>query len=216
MRGVLITFEGVEGSGKSTQAERLYNWLQAKGVPSMLSREPGGTAIGEQVRDILLDPENRAMDGLTELFLYLASRNQHVREKVRPALDKGMVVILDRYLDSSTAYQGFGRGLGERPVSRLNKLAIAGLRPHLTVLVDVPVKVGQVRKESTRLDRLERERVEFHESVREGYLRIARRARGRFRILDGRRPAEELERAVQSLVKQLLSRKGILKCKSSA
>ena len=106
--------------------------------------------------------------------------------------------------------------MGERPVSRLNKLAIAGLRPHLTVLVDVPVKVGQVRKESTRLDRLERERVEFHESVREGYLRIARRARGRFRILDGRRPAEELERAVQSLVKQLLSRKGILKCKSSA
>lgn len=216
MRGVLITFEGVEGSGKSTQAERLHKWLQAQGVSSMLSREPGGTAIGEQVRDILLDPENRAMDGLTELFLYLASRNQHVREKVRPALDRGMVVILDRYLDSSTAYQGFGRGLGERPVSRLNKLAIAGLRPHLTVLVDVPVKVGQVRKESTRLDRLERERVEFHESVREGYLRIARRARGRFRILDGRRPAEELERAVQSLVKQLLSRKGILKCKSSA
>ena len=216
MRGVLITFEGVEGSGKSTQAERLYRWLQGQGVASILSREPGGTAIGEQVRDILLDPENRAMDGLTELFLYLASRNQHVREKVRPALDKGMVVVLDRYLDSSAAYQGFGRGLGERPVSRLNKLATAGLRPHLTVLVDVPVKVGQVRKESTLLDRLERERVEFHESVREGYLRIARRARGRFRILDGRRPAEELERAVQLLVKQLLSRKGILKCKSSA
>jgi dTMP kinase len=216
MRGVLITFEGVEGSGKSTQAERLHKWLSEQGVACILSREPGGTAIGEQVRDILLDPDNRAMDGLTELFLYLASRNQHVREKVRPALEKGMVVILDRYIDSSSAYQGFGRGLGARPVSRLNKLAIAGLRPHLTVLVDVPVKVGQDRKEATSLDRLERERVEFHESVREGYLRIARRARGRFRVLDGRRPAEELERAVQTLVKQLLSRKGILKCKSSA
>lgn len=216
MRGVLITFEGVEGSGKSTQAERLHKWLQGQGVESILSREPGGTAIGEKVRDILLDPENREMDGLTELFLYLASRNQHVREKIRPALDRGMVVILDRYLDSSAAYQGFGRRLGERPVARLNKLAIAGLRPALTVLVDLPVKVGQVRKEATDLDRLERERVEFHESVREGYLRIASRARGRFRILDGRRPADDLERAVQSLVKQLLSRKGILKCKSSA
>jgi dTMP kinase len=211
MRGVLITFEGVEGSGKSTQAERLHKWLSEQGVACILSREPGGTAIGEQVRDILLDPDNRAMDGLTELFLYLASRNQHVREKVRPALEKGMVVILDRYLDSSAAYQGFGRGLGERPVSRLNKLAIAGLRPHLTVLVDVPVKVGQDRKEATSLDRLERERVEFHERVRQGYLQVARRAPGRFKIVDGTLPADELERVVFSHVEELLKRKVILK-----
>ena len=211
MRGVLITFEGVEGSGKSTQAERLAKRLVGLGLPCLASREPGGTEIGEAVRSILLDPKHRAMHGLTELFLYLASRNQLVREKVLPVVAAGSVVVLDRYADSSVAYQGAGRELGEKLVARLNKLATAALKPDLTVLVDVPVGVGRGRKESDTLDRLERERVEFHERVREGYLQVARRAPGRFKVVDGMLPAGELEGLVFRHVEQLLKRKGILK-----
>ena len=177
----------------------------------MVSREPGGTRIGEAVRSILLNPQHKEMHGLTELLLYLASRNQHVREKVLPALEKGKVVILDRFGDSSLAYQGAGRELGEKLVSRLNKLATADLKPNLTVLVDVPVKVGQGRKASGVLDRLERERVEFHERVRQGYLQVARRAPGRFKIIDGTLPADELERLIFRHVEELLKRKAILK-----
>ena len=211
MRGVLITFEGVEGSGKSTQAERLAKRLAAIGVPFLVWREPGGTGIGEAIRCILLDPDNKKMHGLTELLLYLASRNQLVREKVMPALNDGKAVILDRFGDSSVAYQGYGRELGEKLVARLNKLATADLRPNLTVLVDVPVRVGQGRKASGLLDRLESEQVEFHERVREGYLRAARRAPGRIKIVDGTLPADDLERLVFCQVSELLRRKGILK-----
>ncbi len=211
MRGVLITFEGVEGSGKSTQAQRLAKRLAALDVPYLVSREPGGTEIGDAIRAILLDPQHNEMHGLTELFLYLASRNQLVREKLLPELATGKVVILDRFSDSSAAYQGVGRNLGGKLVARLNKLAAADLKPNLTVLVDVPVKVGQGRKGSGVLDRLERERVEFHERVRDGYLRLARRAPGRFKVVDGALPADELERLVFCHVEELLKRKGILK-----
>lgn len=211
MRGVLITFEGVEGSGKSTQADLLCRRLSGLGVEPMVSREPGGTGIGEAIRTILLDPANRAMDGRTELFLYLASRNQHVREKILPALQQGRVVLLDRFADSSVAYQGGGRELGERPVSRLNKLATAALKPDLTVLVDVPVKVGQERKRHTALDRLEREEVQFHERVRAGYLSLAKRAPGRCKIVDGTKPQADIETEVFRHVSELLKRKGILK-----
>ncbi len=210
-RGVLITFEGVEGSGKSTQAERLAERLAALEVPCVVSREPGGTGIGESIRGILLDPQHEEMHGLTELFLYLASRNQLVRQMVLPALNGGTVVILDRFADSSLAYQGAGRGLGEKLVGRLNKLATAGTRPDLTVLVDVPVGVGQARKQAGVLDRLEQEQVQFHERVREGYLRVARRAPGRFKVVDGTLAADELEPIVLCHVKELLKRKGILK-----
>ena len=210
-RGVLITFEGVEGSGKSTQAERLAKRLAALGIPCLASREPGGTKIGEGIRGILLNPHHNEMHGLTELFLYLAARNQLVRQDVLPALAAGRVVILDRFADSSTAYQGAGRELGEKLVARLNKLATADLKPNLTVLVDVPVEVGQGRKGSGVLDRLERERVEFHERVRQGYLRVARRASGRFRVVDGMLPPGELERLVFRHVEELLKRKVILK-----
>jgi len=209
-RGVLITFEGVEGSGKSTQALRLVNWLRSRSLAVAYSREPGGTEIGERIRTILLDPACRNMDAWTELFLYLASRSQHVRELVRPALAQGRVVVLDRYLDSSVAYQGAGRELGARVVARLNKPATAALKPQLTFLFDLPVAVGRDRKGDKALDRLEQERVQFHERVRAGYLQLARRAAGRFRILDGTRPADELEAAVRQHVRELLNRKGIL------
>ena len=211
MRGVLITFEGVEGSGKSTQAGRLAKRLAVIGVSCLVSREPGGTEIGEAIRGAVLNPHHNEMHCLAELFLFLAARTQLVREKVLPALAAGKVVILDRFGDSSLAYQGAGRELGEKLVSRLNKLATADLKPNLTLLVDVPVKVGQGRKASGVLDRLERERVEFHERVRQGYLQVARRAPGRFKIIDGTLPADELERLVFCDVDELLKRKVILK-----
>jgi dTMP kinase len=209
VRGVFITFEGVEGSGKSTQARRLARNLEQRGIGCILSREPGGTGIGESIRTVLLDPGNGLMDARTELFLYLASRNQHIREKVLPALREGKVVVLDRYAESSVAYQGGGRELGEGFVSRLNKLATAALKPDLTILVDVPVAIGRRRKRTTELDRLEQERVEFHERVRNSYLRLARRAPKRIRLLDGTKPEEELEAEVRDMVEELLLKKGI-------
>lgn len=209
--GLLITFEGVEGSGKSTQAKFLCEWLRGQGLDVVLSREPGGTAIGEAVRSILLDPANTAMHGLTELFLYLASRNQHVRERVLPELEAGRVVVLDRYADSSVAYQGGGRELGARLVARLNKLATAARRPDLTVLVDLPVSVGQDRKGTMALDRLERERVEFHQRVRDAYLQLGHRAPGRVKVVDGTKTADELASEIQGLVSELLKRKGRLR-----
>lgn len=208
MRGVLITFEGVEGSGKSTQARLLADNLKRMGFACEFSREPGGTEIGERIRDILLDPEHPTMDARTELFLYLASRNQHVREKVMHWLNSGRVVVLDRYAESSVAYQGAGRGLGEQTVSRLNKMATCGIRPDLVIVVDVPVSVGRERKGTTGLDRLESERVEFHERVRSSYLRMARRAPKRARVLDGTQSTDRLAALVLKTAQELLKRKG--------
>lgn len=210
MRGALLTFEGVEGSGKSTQAARLVSFLRGRGLPVLFAREPGGTEIGERIRTVLLDPAGAGMDGRTELFLYLASRSQLVREKLLPALRGREVVVLDRFAESSLAYQGAGRELGLRVVSRLNKLATAGLRPDLTILVDVPVEVGRRRKDGSRLDRLERERVEFHQRVRDGYLKLARRAPKRISIVDGTRPADELQLEVRRLADEVLKRRGII------
>ncbi|NPV13320.1 dTMP kinase [candidate division WOR-3 bacterium] len=208
VRGVLITFEGVEGSGKSTQAQLLAQYLKEKGREVVFSREPGGTEIGERIRNILLDPDCRQMDARTELFLYLASRNQHVREKILPALRAGKVVVLDRFADSSVAYQGFGRELGEKFVSRLNKLATIGLKPDITFLVDVPVVVGYQRKEKGKLDRMEQEEVKFHERVRNGYLRLARRAPGRIKVVAGEREPMEIQKEIRLLVDRMLERKG--------
>lgn len=187
------------------------DYLSHQGYKVTFSREPGGTEIGERVRDILLDPDCRRMDGLTELFLYLASRNQHVREKVLPALRAGQIVVLDRFADSSVAYQGCGRQLGSKLVQRLNKLATAALRPDLTILVDLPVVVGQARKRRFELDRLEREEMRFHERVRQGYLQLARRAPGRIKVVDGQLGADELSEAICLITIRMLQRKGWLK-----
>ena len=164
VRGALITFEGVEGSGKSTQARLLHDALRSSGVDSLLTREPGGTPIGERIRAILLDPACKEMHAKTELLLYLASRNQHVQEKLLPELRAGKVVISDRYSESSFAYQGGGRDLTFRQVSRLNKCATTGLVPDLTIVVDVPPEVGAERMKGVPRDRLESEHREFHRS----------------------------------------------------
>jgi dTMP kinase len=211
MRGALITFEGVEGSGKSTQAELLFDALRARGIECALTREPGGTPIGERIRDILLDPACAEMHARTELLLYLASRNQHVREKLLPALSQGKVVISDRYSESSYAYQGRARDLTMQRVSRLNKYATGGLIPDLTIVVDVPPEVGRERMKGETLDRLEAERQEFHCRVREAYLQLARRAPKRIRVLDGRRSQAELHNEVVNLVRRRLVQKGVIK-----
>jgi dTMP kinase len=201
----------VEGSGKTTQARLLVDHLRSRGMAVVFSREPGGTEVGERIREILLDPELKGMHRLTELFLYLASRNQHTREKILPALQKGEIVVVDRYADSSIAYQGYGRELGERFVSRLNRLATAGLKPDLTILVDVPVPTGQGRKAGEKPDRLEQELGEFHERVRAGYLKLARRAAGRWKVVAGEQPAEKVMMEIRSVVEDFLIRKGVLK-----
>lgn len=211
MRGVLITFEGVEGSGKTTQAQLLVDYLKAQGLKVVFSREPGGTEIGEHIRKILLDPNFQGMHGLTELFLYLASRNQHTREKIIPAIRRGEIVVLDRYADSSLAYQGYGRKLGANLVSRLNRLATAGLKPDLTILLDVAVTTGQERQFAKKSDRLEQEAIEFHERVRAGYLKIARRAAGRCKVVKGDQPAEQVMMEIRALVEGFLIRKGVMK-----
>ncbi|MEO0084671.1 MAG: dTMP kinase [candidate division WOR-3 bacterium] len=208
MRGVLIAFEGIEGSGKTTQAELLYNYLKEKSIPCLFSREPGGTPIGESIRAILLDPKNKQMHAKTELLLYLANRCQHTYEKIIPALRAGMVIIIDRFSDSSLAYQGKGRDLTFKVVSRLNKFATFGVKPDLVILLDVPVAVGLARTQNKELDRLEQETLKFHEKVRQGYWQLAKRAPKRIKIFDGTQPVEKIQSAINKLVVDFLEKKG--------
>mgnify|MGYP001082761402 CR=1 FL=1 len=202
MKGIFITFEGIEGSGKSTVAERIGERFRMAGHQTVMTREPGGTVVSEKIREILLDPEIENMHARAELLLYLASRAQLVEEVIRPGLDKGMVVLCDRFFDATTAYQGWARGLGEDTAHRLNSFAVQGVIPDLTLLLDLPVEEGfsrgPHRREKTgqaRRDRLELESGAFHRKVREGYLRIADREK-RVVVIDASRTLEEVEREI--------------------
>jgi len=195
-----VTFEGIEGCGKSTQAQRLAARL---GSHAVVTREPGGTAIGRAVRDVLLDPANRSMAPTTELLLYFADRAQHLAEVVRPALAQGRLVLSDRYVETSLAYQGYGRGLPQSAIRTLAELATGGLRPDVIVLFDVPVEVGLARvRQRGAQDRLEAERVEFHERVRAGYEELLAQEPERWLRVDGQGSAdavfERLWRALAS------------------
>lgn len=199
MKGRFVTFEGVEGSGKSTVAHAFHRALERAGRRSLLTREPGGTDLSEDIRHILLDPERCGINPESELLLYLASRAQLVREVIGPALDTGLDVVCDRFMDASVAYQGWARGLGEELVERLNAFAIGAAVPDVTYLLDLPVDAGFRRgpehREGAgvrRKDRLEREDRSFHERVREGYLRLARRESGRIVVIDAAQPFEEV------------------------
>lgn len=205
MIGVLITFEGIEGSGKSTQARLLADALRAHGHDVLAVREPGGSAIAEKIRALLLDPANTAMTPLAELLLYEAARAQLVAEIIRPALDRGAIVVCDRFYDSTTAYQGVGRGLRNVDFTTLNRLATGGLVPDLTLLLDVPVDTGLHRaKAGTAGDRIEREPVEFHARVRQGFQTIAAAESVRVRLLDGLRPREELAAEIARLAAEAI------------
>jgi len=202
LKGMFITFEGIEGSGKSTVTSRIADRFRAAGFTVLETREPGGNDISEDIRKILLDPDRAAMDGRTELLLYLASRAQLVAEVIEPALEDGKVVICDRFFDATTAYQGWARGLGEDTVQRLNSFAAGDVVPDLTLLLDLPVEEGFRRGPHRReksgtagRDRLELESAGFHERVREGYLRIAGREK-RMVVIDASRGLEEVEREI--------------------
>ncbi|MGX5357941.1 dTMP kinase [Kocuria sp. KH4] len=199
-RGVFVVFEGGDGAGKSTQARLLADALRAEGHDVVRTREPGGTALGERVRALLLDPAHGPVDARTEALLFAAARAAHVEQLIRPALAAGRIVVCDRYADSSAAYQGAGRGLGVDRVAELNAWATTGLVPDLTVLLDVPARTGRARREARdgdAGDRLELEPDAFHDANREAFLELAARAPERYLVLDATRPAEELAAAVR-------------------
>lgn len=199
-----ITFEGPEGCGKTTQARRLAAALEAEGVSVRLTREPGGTPIAEQVREVLLRPDNAAMLAQTEALLYLAARAQHTAEVIQPALTAGTTVICDRYTDSTLAYQGYGHGLPLAELMRMDAFATGGLRPDLTVYLDLPVAVGLARKQGPEWNRLEGQTLAFHERVRAGYQALIARAPERYLVLDAERPIDELAAALTAAVVERL------------
>ncbi len=191
MKGVFITFEGIEGSGKSTQIVLYANYLTALGRAVTLTREPGGTSIGDQMRAILLDPANKALDFKAELFLYAAARAQHLEELIRPQIEAGKIVLCDRFSDATLAYQGYGRGLDLEMIRSLDRMVTAGLRPDLTLLLDVDASAGLARargrNRSSGLEteaRFENEELAFHERVRRGYLSLAQQEPDRFCVVD--------------------------------
>ncbi len=205
MRGVLLTFEGGEGSGKSTQLKRLVAQIESVGLVARALREPGGTASGEAIRHILLDPQSAGLDARAELLLYEAARAQLVAQVIEPALAAGEVVICDRFFDSSTAYQGYGRGLDLEEVTRLNLIATAGLMPDRTLLFDIDPSLGVGRAVGTgQADRLEAEDQGFHERVRQGFLALAAADPLRFRVVDASGSVEQVERSVWAVVEDLL------------
>jgi len=207
--GFFITIEGIEGSGKSTLAKGLKLYLENLGLKVVFTREPGGSSVGEKIRKILLSKED-SMDSMTEVFLFLAARRENVVKNILPALQNGIVVIADRYTDSTLAYQGYGRGLPIKILRRLNKIATKKIYPNLTFLIDIPPGRGLERKNENDFDRIEKENLDFHKRVREGYLRLARIAKKRIYVIDGTRdPAEILDEAKRVLYKRLVEKKKI-------
>lgn len=198
MAGFFLVFEGIEGSGKSLQLDLMARHLGRRGVKPVVTREPGGTALGKGVRRLLLkDGEPCAV---AELFLYLADRAQHVEEVVRPALEQGRVVLSDRFYPSTLAYQGYGRGLDLSFVREANLWATGGLKPHVVVLLDLPVEEALTRIRARSLDRMERESLEFHARVREGFLAQAREEPDLFLVIDGtKRPLVILGEVLRAL-----------------
>ena len=211
MKGVFITIEGPDGAGKTTQIQRLAAFLQEKGVPVLCTREPGGDAIGTKIRALLLDPANGEMTPKAEAFLYAADRAQHVEQVILPALRKGVWVICDRFVDSQLAYQGAGRQLDREDfLLPLNKLATGGLEPDITFLLLVEAKEGLARVIGARgdsPDRMEREKIDFHERVCDGYRALAAENPERIVMLDGKNPIAEIQREIQNRLKPFFPKK---------
>lgn len=197
MKGIFITFEGPDGSGKTTQIRLLKQYCESLGYDVILTREPGGTPISEAIRALLLDPDHKEMDGVTEALLYAASRAQHVAEKIRPALEAGCIVLCDRFMDSSIAYQGYARGLGD-DVRVINEFAVQGTQPDITFLMDLPAAAGKARVAAARnLDRLEQEDLSFHNAVYEGYMRLKEIYSNRIVSIDASRGIAEIAEEIQ-------------------
>lgn len=203
---MFITFEGIEGCGKTTQVQRVSRLLTERRIDHLVTREPGGTPLGRLIRRILLDPAHTEMESLTELLLYAADRAQHTVQVIRPALAAGRWVICDRFVDATTAYQGYGRGQDLGLILQLNQLATQGLYPDLTLLLDCPVEIGLKRARQRMSishsghpdDRFERQALAFHQKVREGYLRLAAENPERIKVLDGTLEADLLQQRIVS------------------
>lgn len=203
--GTFISFEGIEGTGKSTQARLLSEYLAKKGRKTVLTEEPGGTPISLQIRKVLLSTKHKEMDYLTELLLYNAARIQHIKEKIIPAIDCGGIVITDRFSDSTVAYQGYGRGISLRLIDSLDRIATGEMRPDLTILLDVDVETGLMRnKHINKVDRLELEDVRFHKKVREGFLKLAAKESKRIKVVKASRGIEEIHREIVRIVERVL------------
>jgi dTMP kinase len=212
--GLFVTFEGIEGSGKTTQIRRASDYLKERGVPVLVTGEPGGTPLGSELRNILLDKTVLALSGRTELLLFAADRAQHVEEVIAPAMEEGKVVLCDRFSDATVAYQGYGRGQDRGHIRSLCAFASRSLIPDMTFLFDISadrgldrimdraLKAGDVPRE----DRFERERLRFHEMVRDGYLDLAREEPGRFRVIDASRDIDAVHRDVRMHLEGLLER----------
>ena len=203
-----ITFEGGEGTGKTTQVALLASYLSERGRSCVVTREPGGTALGKMIRKPLLRVDDLAIAPATELFLYLADRAEHVHEVIAPALKAGQLVICDRFADSTLVYQGYGRGFDLAKLRHLNDLAIGDCRPQLSFLLDCPAELGLLRaaqrsrdsSENLNEDRFEREHLAFHEKIRQGFLQVARAEPNRFRILDAVQPVERVWQQVRQII----------------
>lgn len=216
-RGKLITFEGLDGCGKTTQLQLLGNELAERGIEFIATREPGGTELGWKIRSALLDGAQGSVEPLAELLLYAADRAQHVRQLVLPALTAGQIVLSDRFYDATTVYQGYGRGFDLELVNRLNELAAGGLKPDLTLLFDLDVEVGlnrthkrgdQAAGAGAQPDRLDREPLEFHQRVRRGYLELASREPERFSIIPAAGSIEETYELMMEKVIQEMGKRG--------
>ncbi|MBW1939957.1 MAG: dTMP kinase [Deltaproteobacteria bacterium] len=201
---MFITLEGIEGSGKTTQIKNIVTFLESKGYDCITTREPGGTAIGGKIRAILLDPGNNDLDPLTELLLYEADRAQHVSSILKPLLCDGKAVVCDRFYDATTVYQGFARGLDIELIQELHNLVLKGLKPDITILLDLTPEVGLERawrqiKSGTRTHcetRFEKEALIFHDKVRAGYLELARREPERFRVIDAAKDKDQVQKEI--------------------
>ena len=203
-RGLFIVMEGPDGSGKTTQIEQLSEYLTRLGRTCLITREPGGTGIGEQIRQVILDPDNKGMSEVTEMLLYAAARAQLMKEKIVPAIEAGQVVLSDRFLDSSLVYQGIARGLGVDAVRMVNALGIGSFSPDLVIFLDLPEEEGIRRKKGQKqLDRMEQESLDFHHMVAEGYRQILRDRPDVVRI-DASGSVEEIGRQIRACVDERL------------
>jgi dTMP kinase len=205
VKGLFISFEGIEGTGKTTQARLLAEYLSDRGLSAVLTEEPGGTSIGLRIREVILRVEHTEMHSLTELLLYNADRCQHIHELVLPSINSGKIVITDRFSDSTLAYQGFGRGIDMELIWALDRIVTGGLKPDLTLLLDIDVEAGLRRnKGANKVDRIELEEIAFHEKVRAGFLELARREPGRIIPIDASGGIEETKAEIVSAVKSHL------------
>ena len=211
-KGIFISLEGIEGTGKTNQSRLLYEYLRKIGYKVILTGEPGGTRIGLKIRDLLLSLENREMTPVSELLLYNASRAQHIEELILPALKKGFIVITDRFTDSTKAYQGYGRGIDLKFIDLLEKIVTEDVRPDLTLLLDLDVEIGLRRNRGiNKTDRLELEDIKFHKRVREGYLRIAAKEPERIKLIDATESIEEIYRKIIDIVEDFIIKRAEFK-----